>query len=74
MFTAEAGAGGCRFELFPAAGKPVRNPAFIIKGWGGDAEVTVAGAIRTHTGREGDALVVFVEGTFTGPTQITVGG
>ena len=74
MLTAEAGAQSCRLELFPAADVPVRNPAFIITGWDGDAEVSVAGATRVHTGREGDALVVFVEGAFTAPTQITVGG
>ncbi len=74
MLTADTGARSCRLELFPAAGTPVRNPAFIIEGWDGDAEVSVAGATRVHTSREEDALIVFVEGTFARPTQISVAG
>lgn len=74
MLIAGAEARNCRLELIPAAGTPVRNPALIIKGWNGDASVTFAGALSVRTGREGDALVIFVDGTFTGPTQITVGG
>jgi len=73
MLTADAGAESCRLELFPAAGTPVRNPALIINGWSGDASVTVPGAVSVKTGREGDRLVVFVEGTFSGPTAVTVG-
>ncbi|HCU37702.1 MAG TPA: hypothetical protein DGT21_20385 [Armatimonadetes bacterium] len=72
MLTADAGAESCRLELFPAAGVPVRNPAFVVKGWGGSSSVTVPGATRIHTGREGDAFVVFVEGTFAGPTAVSI--
>lgn len=64
----------CRFELVPAAGTAVLNPAFIIKGWQGAAQVRVGGVAATAVGQEPGQLVVWVRGRFTEPTAVEVSG
>jgi len=64
VLSADAGVEACEFELVPAEGVPVRNPAFVVKGWDGEAQVKVEGSESVVTGIEGENLVVFVEGVF----------
>jgi hypothetical protein len=72
VLTADADAAECRFEMLPADGTAVRNPAFIIEGWDDGAAVAIDGAESIATGREGDNLVIFAKGTFTEPTSVEV--
>lgn len=68
----------CEFTLVPAADTPVVNPAFIIEGWRGRADVSVAGAEEVQVGQErgngdGAKLVVWARGRLTGRTEVKIG-
>jgi hypothetical protein len=62
----------CRFSLIPEDDTPIINPAFLIEGWTGPAEVAVNGARRVLTGQEGERLVVWAEGRFSGQAEVEV--
>jgi hypothetical protein len=66
------GAKELRFALVPDGGTPVVNPAFMIEGWHGAAEVSVEGARRLASGHEQQGLVAWVEGRFARGTAVEV--
>jgi len=68
----EPGARRCTFELLPEAGTPVTDPAFVLEGWTGPADVWVEGAARVAAGQEEGRLVLWAQGRFEEPTRVTV--
>jgi len=61
-----------RFTLVPDEGTPIVNPAFVIEGWQGAANVSVEGAKRVTAGQERQGLVVWAEGRFARPTEVVL--
>lgn len=72
LLEAEKDARRCKFTLLPAPRTPVVNPAFVIQGWRGAAEVSVAGAEQIKIGREGGGLVIWARGRFESPTRVRI--
>ncbi len=70
---APAPARRARLRLTAPEGHALVNPAVIIEGWQGGAEVeTRPPADRVCIGREGDALVIWIEGTFARRLRLRV--
>jgi len=67
------GARALRFTLVPDDGAPIVNPAFVIEGWEGPADLRMAGAESVTHGRERGKLVVSIEGRVRQRTEVEVG-
>ena len=66
------GAEECELHLTPPPGGAVTNPAFVLKGWSGPAQVDVPGAAEVLMGQEPGQLVIFARGRFTQRTHVKI--
>jgi len=73
-YVAQAGAGAeeCELHLTPPPGGAVTNPAFVLKGWSGPAQVDVPGAAEVLMGQEPGQLVIFARGRFAQPLRVKI--
>ncbi|MCE5237995.1 hypothetical protein LLH23_05840 [bacterium] len=62
----------CEFTLTPPPGGTLTNPAFVIKGWTGPAQVSIPGAREVQTGQEPGQLVIWARGRFAQAAQVKI--